>query len=369
MTDGPSGIDIGKAASTYKFPAFANASVYVLSGCGASCIYPLLATKKNEHWRMTGLEVDQASYESAKANVALNGLEDRITLVIQSRESGIFDQLFSRDTSSTYDFCVCNPPFYDDAMTSVPKNRTGKRPPPRNAKTGSQVELSCSGGEVQFIKKIISGSLKFRSRVRVFTTMIGIKNDVSVLVKELRGLGVTNYVETEFCQGRTTRWGLAWSFDEENLYLRAVSCIKSTFVKEPAIFYIPEMDASQMGQKGVSIEKNLFTLLADIDIVPETLPETVATEKRWRVKCRSVTWTNTRRRRRGHGVEDVPVPAKRTRLDDAMVGSKMVLVADIYLNAVRNGHTLQIFYLDGSRGKDACQQILQYIINNFNKLF
>lgn len=317
---------------------------------------------------MTGVEVDPASYESAKSNVAKNGLEDRITLVLQSHDSGIFDQIFSEDTSSIYDFCVCNPPFYDDSTSSVPKNRTGNRPPPRNAKTGSQVELSCGGGEVQFIKKIISGSLKYRSRIRVFTTMIGIKNDVSVLVKELRRLGVTNYVETEFCQGRTTRWGLAWSFDEECFYLRTVPCFKSTFSKEPAIFYIPEMNASQMEQKGVLVEENLLRLLADIEIKPQSLPATVASEKRWRIKLRSVTWTNARRRRRGH-VEESEVPAKRVKLDDEVVVPKIVLVADIYLNTVANGHTLQIFYLDGSHGKDACQQILQYVINNFNKLF
>lgn len=327
---------------------------------------------------MTGLEVDSASYTKAVENVTNNSLSDRITVLLQSPDSGIFDQLLDGN-SKTFDFCLCNPPFYDEAAAAVePKNRTGNRPAPRNAKTGCAVELSCDGGEVNFIKKIISSSIKYKSRIRVFSTMIGIKNDLFVLVKELRRLGVTNYAETEFCQGRTTRWGLAWTFaeDDTETYLRTVPCIKSTFVKEPALFFIPEMDTQNMVQKGKAIEEALLNLLKEIDIELILLPHTMAKEKRWRMKLHKVSWTNTRRKRREQKRGDIevnkeeeeeesPGPVKKQRMD---LG-RPILVADIYMNCVEKGHTLQIYYLDGSQGKDACQQILQVVINRFNKLF
>lgn len=327
---------------------------------------------------MTGLEVDPDSYSKAKDNVSSNGLNDKITVQLQSSTAtGVFDELLEGNSLS-FDFCLCNPPFYDDSSSSdPPKNRTGNRPGPRNAKTGCPVELSCDGGEVNFIRKIITASMKFKSRIRVFTTMIGIKNDLIVLVKELRRLGITNYIETEFCQGRTTRWGLAWTFeaeDDKEIYLRTVPCIRSTFAKEPAIFFIPELNGKDIVEKGKVIEEALRNLFKEIQIELILLPETMAKEKRWRVKVHKVTWTNTRRKRReqqrdkgkDEGEDDSPEgPAKKQRLD---LG-RPILVADVYMNCVDNGHTLQIFYLDGSQGKDACQQILQVVINRFNKLF
>lgn len=336
-----------------------------LSGCGASAIYPLLAAKKN-HWKMTGLEVDQRSYECAQENVLKNGLNDQIKLILQNKDSGIFDQILE-DESNSGDFCMCNPPFYNESTT--PHNRTGNRPLPKNSKTGSKIELSCEGGEVAFIKRIISGSLKFKSRIKVYTTMIGIKTDLHIIVKELRKLRITNYIDTEFCQGRTTRWGLAWTVDTKDLYLRTVPCIKSTFVKEPAIFFIPEANYQNLTAKGKIVEEQLLECLRDMDIDPIGLAPERAKEKRWRLKAIEVTWTNSRRKRRQKEREEEssgvdPVPTKKPRLE-----INPILVADIYLNTLENGHTIQIFYLDGIQGKDACQQILQNIINRFNKIF
>lgn len=345
--------------------------MHFLPGCGASCIYPLLAAKKN-NWLMTGIEVDAESHQSALRNVQSNQLGHRITILRQPPESGIFDLLLEGN-SKTFDFCLCNPPFYDESTSMEPKNRTGTRRAPRNAKTGSQVELSCQGGELSFIRKIFAASLKFKSRIRVFTTMIGIKNDLVVLVKELRRLGVTNFTETEFCQGRTTRWGLAWTFAAEHdneTYLRTVPSIRSNFVKEPAIFFIPEADPDKVVAKGKIVEEALFKLLRELKIEPRLLPEHLPNEKRFRIAVSQVTWTNTRRKRREQErscgeSEECPAPVKRQRIDSG----KSILVADIYLNHVENGQTLQIFYLDGLLGKDSCQQILQFIINRFNEIF
>lgn len=42
--------------------------------------------------------------------------------------------------------------------------------------------------------------------------MIGRKSDLKSLMSKLREVGVSVVKTTEFVQGKTSRWGLAWSF-------------------------------------------------------------------------------------------------------------------------------------------------------------
>ena len=49
----------------------------VLPGTGASCVYPLLAAKKNS-WKFLATEADDFNTEYAKRNVAKNELQDAV---------------------------------------------------------------------------------------------------------------------------------------------------------------------------------------------------------------------------------------------------------------------------------------------------
>lgn len=42
--------------------------------------------------------------------------------------------------------------------------------------------------------------------------MLGRKSNLNILVSKLWNVGATVVKTTEFVQGRTSRWGLAWSF-------------------------------------------------------------------------------------------------------------------------------------------------------------
>lgn len=42
--------------------------------------------------------------------------------------------------------------------------------------------------------------------------MVGRKSNLKILTAKLREVGVTVVKTTEFVQGHTSRWGLAWSF-------------------------------------------------------------------------------------------------------------------------------------------------------------
>jgi methyltransferase len=46
----------------------------------------------------------------------------------------------------------------------------------------------------------------------MFTTMLGHKSSLAPIILLLKEAGASSWSETEFCQGRTTRWGLAWTF-------------------------------------------------------------------------------------------------------------------------------------------------------------
>jgi len=47
---------------------------------------------------------------------------------------------------------------------------------------------------------------------RWYTSMVGRKTNLKVLISKLWEVGATIVKTTEFVQGQTCRWGLAWSF-------------------------------------------------------------------------------------------------------------------------------------------------------------
>ncbi|XP_057840111.2 uncharacterized protein LOC131049995 isoform X2 [Cryptomeria japonica] len=103
-----------------------------------------------------------------------------------------------------FDFCMCNPPFFESM------EQTGANP--RTACGGTMEEMVCPGGEQAFITRIIEDSIQLKERVRWYTTMVGRKVNLKYLTSSLRKAGVTMVQTTEFVQGRTSRWGLAWTF-------------------------------------------------------------------------------------------------------------------------------------------------------------
>ena len=48
--------------------------------------------------------------------------------------------------------------------------------------------------------------------------MVGKKSSLSKLKQYLREKQVTNMATTEFCQGRTMRWAIAWTFDDKIIF-------------------------------------------------------------------------------------------------------------------------------------------------------
>lgn len=74
--------------------------------------------------------------------------------------------------------------------------------------------------------------------------MLGIKKSLPPILEILKNAGINNYTTTEFIQGHTTRWGLAWSFCDFSL--EKVPGKKSKYLlpkskkeEKPVMFVIP----------------------------------------------------------------------------------------------------------------------------------
>tara|TARA_X000001036_G_scaffold401972_1_gene407442 strand:+ start:123 stop:617 length:495 start_codon:yes stop_codon:yes gene_type:complete len=128
------------------------------------------------------------------------------------------------------DFTVCNPPFFN-SMSDSSQN-------PRTNFGGTRIENSCRGGESSFVRRMILESRRVTLlrktnksiRVRWFTTMVGVKATLKMAKKCLREMKETTKIrETAFVQGKTRRWGLAWSFERAKTF---EECVNTKIVEE-----------------------------------------------------------------------------------------------------------------------------------------
>ncbi|GLD71737.1 RNA N6-adenosine-methyltransferase mettl16 [Lates japonicus] len=183
-------------------------------GTGASCIYPLLGATMNG-WYFLATEVDDICFDYATKNVDQNNLSDLIKVVKVPQKTLLMDAL-KEETEIIYDFCMCNPPFFANQLEAKGVNsRNSRRPPPSSVNTGGVTEIMAEGGELEFVKRIIHDSLQLKKRLRWYSCMLGKKCSLAPLKEELRKQGVPKVTHTEFCQGRTMRWALAWSFYDD----------------------------------------------------------------------------------------------------------------------------------------------------------
>ncbi|CAG8509194.1 1874_t:CDS:10 [Acaulospora morrowiae] len=191
-------------------------SVYGIDiGTGASCIYPLLGCTLNKNWVFLATDIDKKTVEYAESNVQRNNLDGRITVVHNQTDKKILlsEEVISNNNIK-FAFCMCNPPFYE-SQEQYERGVELKQSFPTSVCTGSPREKIFPGGEFQFIKDILEESLTLRNKIRWYTSKIGRMETVNKIVRELKRNGIDNYVVTEFCQGKTRRWGIGWSFGSQ----------------------------------------------------------------------------------------------------------------------------------------------------------
>ncbi|XP_022665153.1 U6 small nuclear RNA (adenine-(43)-N(6))-methyltransferase-like isoform X2 [Varroa destructor] len=206
-------------------------------GTGSSCVLPLLGVRQCS-WRFTAVEANLDAFNFAKDNIERNQLKDFISLIKTSEGKIHFDEFLQEN--DTFDILLCNPPFYKDSWESdaFSKADVQGRPLPKSDCDGTEDEKITTGGEFQFVMSIFEQSLLHKEHIRVVTAMLGKKKDLKQMTKFLQDRNV-QYTTTEFCQGKTMRWGLAWSHSED-VKLALTPQMKHVTPKPPMVFDLPK---------------------------------------------------------------------------------------------------------------------------------
>jgi hypothetical protein len=142
----------------------------------------------------------RAAAAAADAPVAADAPADAAPPPLQALLRGVLRH------GERFAFTMCNPPFFED-IAEAGRN-------PRTACGGSAAEMVCAGGEGAFVARHIAESAtpQLRHAVHWFTTMCGKKATLRASVAALRAARAPVVRTTVFSQGRTQRWGLAWSW-------------------------------------------------------------------------------------------------------------------------------------------------------------
>ncbi|XP_043077953.1 RNA N6-adenosine-methyltransferase mettl16 isoform X1 [Puntigrus tetrazona] len=279
-------------------------------GTGASCIYPLLGATMNG-WFFLATEVDDICFNYAKKNVEQNHLAELIKVVKVPQKTLLMDAL--KDESIVYDFCMCNPPFFANQLEAKGVNsRNSRRPPPSSINTGGVTEIMAEGGELEFVKRIIHDSLQLKKRLRWYSCMLGKKCSLAPLKDELRKQGVPKVTHTEFCQGRTMRWALAWSFYDD-VPVPSPPCKKRKVEKarKPLTFTVLKPTVTELQTQAPSIGCTdtsptesvsawLEKILTDLKVLHKRVPCGEAELSLFLTAVEN-TWIHTRQKRREQG--------------------------------------------------------------------
>ncbi|EOR00554.1 Putative methyltransferase-like protein C27D7.08c [Wallemia ichthyophaga EXF-994] len=178
-------------------------------GTGYLPIYPILAARLFDNCLVYATDIDHSSLELAASNIDRNNLDDKIKLVGVDRDDNNLIPSEITDNHAQFDFLIMNPPFYDAGQVSRQNIKSNH---PSGLNLGSTNELYTEGGELGFILKLINQSIKLKHKVVWYSTLIGIKSNLSILIKYLNKHNISNYALNVINRGNTLRWLLAWSF-------------------------------------------------------------------------------------------------------------------------------------------------------------
>ena len=122
-------------------------------------------------------------------------------------------------------FTMCNPPFHASMEKAtqgslLKQNNLAKKGKGNNEGlttatlnfSGQAHELSCEGGEIAFVKQMITESIQFKKQVCWFTCLLSKSENVSPLKKHLQQQGAKEMKVIEMSQGHKISRFIAWSY-------------------------------------------------------------------------------------------------------------------------------------------------------------
>uniref|UniRef100_A0A8H7XML2 U6 small nuclear RNA (adenine-(43)-N(6))-methyltransferase n=1 Tax=Psilocybe cubensis TaxID=181762 RepID=A0A8H7XML2_PSICU len=289
-------------------------------GTGSTAIYPILICKLEATWEMVATEIDYESYESARRNISNNNMQSRIHVEKASPDQSI---LFPLEDDRTFEFTMCNPPFYGSAAEVV-QSAEAKEFPPNAVCTGADIEMIYPhGGEEGFVMKILDESERFMTRCKWYTSMLGKMSSVATIVEVLRQRSITNYAVTEFVQGQTRRWAIAWSFADTRLP-DTMARIQSISPKHALYPCMPPKNTLVQAFPGPATHLVSTKLIETLHGI-EGVSYTTTSLNSFFVEARQNTWSRSARRSRANkNSSKKPDPASLD-ADDILSGSQPAL--------------------------------------------
>jgi 23S rRNA (adenine1618-N6)-methyltransferase len=186
-------------------------------GVGANCIYPIIGVSVY-NWKFTVSDIDPISIQSVENIVSSNEkLKNNITIKLQKNKNNIFAGIIEAD--DRFDFTMCNPPFHKSAKEAI-SGSNRKVSNLTKVKTsnatlnfaGQSNELWCDGGELAFIKKMITQSEQFKNNCLWFTTLVSKKENLKDIYRALKKVNALKVKTVEMKQGQKVTRFVAWSF-------------------------------------------------------------------------------------------------------------------------------------------------------------
>lgn len=191
-------------------------------GTGANGVYALLAASRFD-WQVVATDIDQTALDNVGSVLSANpSISTAVELRLQTKPTQVFKGIIQPDEQ--FDVTVCNPPFHESLLAAQQSNREkvnnlakSKNQGRNNYKTefnfgGSNHELWCEGGELQFLNTMMLESQQYAEQCGWFTTLVSKNTLLPDAKKQLRSLKAKRIKVIEMQQGNKTTRILAWSY-------------------------------------------------------------------------------------------------------------------------------------------------------------
>ncbi|MGZ9896753.1 23S rRNA (adenine(1618)-N(6))-methyltransferase RlmF [Shewanella gaetbuli] len=196
-------------------------------GTGANGVYSLLGIQCYG-WRFIASDIDSLSIENVNKIASENPkLASKLELIHQTDAKHIFTGVIQ--PNQRIDVTLCNPPFHEslaDAMkgsqrkvANLAANRVKKQhgnvqnnKPSELNFGGQKAELWCEGGEIQFLRNMITESVQFKHQVLWFTTLVSKSENLKPCYALLEKCAAKTVKTIEMHQGNKQTRILVWSF-------------------------------------------------------------------------------------------------------------------------------------------------------------
>lgn len=186
-------------------------------GIGANCIYPIIGVMEYA-WSFVGVDINKDSLKNAHDIILNNNnLRSNIELRWQSNTKQFFKDVIK--SKEYFEVSICNPPFHSSAKEALEGSQRklknlGQKDISKPILNfgGQQHELWCVGGELQFLKNMITESQNFAHSVGWFTSLVSKEAHLKTACKSLEKVGVSQNKIISMGQGNKKSRILAWSF-------------------------------------------------------------------------------------------------------------------------------------------------------------